>query len=460
MKDQRMCDVVQDLLPTYIDGLASEGSEDVIREHLAECEKCRKAYARMTEPEKNETSAMTQAEAPEIDYLRGTKKRTYRLILAVVLAAAVVLASVVLLIFGRRLTLTEDAFVARASVEDTGDGEMVRIEGTVMTGYRFRGLSFREPGDGVLEVRVEASRAFISGKDRSFVVEYTPSEPVRHIWIGDSLAWEDGEQIPVFISDLYKARTQYVGDNSAVGGLITALGVRSSLGSCTMSLQTAEEPYGMTVHLAETLDSGREEAAVARMRSYACALLALIDNLGEASFEYALDRAPDEPRLITVTESEATLAAGADIKQAAATAAGLTRLMTDLGLVDNYVSAAYTYEGREGIRLDVILSTDGTFDAAELAVLSGNEVISNMGTIHADETPWTPGETIDFEVMRENFGKAGGISDGETFTVQLSLDVDGKTSRTEPLDLTYRDGAVYETVLTGSPENGFVLSAR
>lgn len=34
------CDVIRDLLPLYIDGVASEKSAELVREHLAECEKC------------------------------------------------------------------------------------------------------------------------------------------------------------------------------------------------------------------------------------------------------------------------------------------------------------------------------------------------------------------------------------------------------------------------------------
>ena len=459
MKDPRMCDVVQDLLPTYIEGLTSEGSSSLIREHLDTCEDCSRVYRRMTEPEPEETTDK-MAEAPEIDYLRKTKKKTRRLLLTVVVLAAAGLAAVLAVIFCRRQVLAPDAFVARAAVVNDVDGELVQIEGTVMTDYRYRGCRFTDAGDGVIKVDIEASRDIIFGQDRQFMAGYGPVEKVRQVWIGDTLAWEDEEQIPVFISDLFKARIPYVGDNVGVGKLVNSLGVGSSLGECTLSLQTAEEPYGMTVHLSEPLDGTRVEAAEEQMRSYGCVLLALIDNLGEASFEYRLDDASGDACLVTVTENEATLLAGADIKKAAGTAADLSRLMRKLGLVDNYVSTGYVYADLAGIRLDMIVSTDETFDEAELSVLMGDEVISNMGTIHADETPWTPGEVINFDVTYENFGQAGGISDGQTFTVRIDLTKDGRTYSTEPLELIYRDGTAYETVLTGSAEKGFALSAR
>lgn len=36
------CDVIKDLLPSYMDGLTSETSNAIIEEHLKECEECRK----------------------------------------------------------------------------------------------------------------------------------------------------------------------------------------------------------------------------------------------------------------------------------------------------------------------------------------------------------------------------------------------------------------------------------
>ena len=35
------CEIVKDLLPTYIDGLESNVSKEAVEEHLDECNKCR-----------------------------------------------------------------------------------------------------------------------------------------------------------------------------------------------------------------------------------------------------------------------------------------------------------------------------------------------------------------------------------------------------------------------------------
>ena len=44
MKNDLACEVVRDLLPSYIDGLTSEETSALIEAHLGECEACREAH--------------------------------------------------------------------------------------------------------------------------------------------------------------------------------------------------------------------------------------------------------------------------------------------------------------------------------------------------------------------------------------------------------------------------------
>ena len=40
MKDE--CGIVRDLLPLYVEGMASEASEQFVKEHITECSECEK----------------------------------------------------------------------------------------------------------------------------------------------------------------------------------------------------------------------------------------------------------------------------------------------------------------------------------------------------------------------------------------------------------------------------------
>ena len=52
MKNDLTCEVVQDLLPSYVDGLTSDVSNQAVEQHLKTCENCRKLYREMSEPVK------------------------------------------------------------------------------------------------------------------------------------------------------------------------------------------------------------------------------------------------------------------------------------------------------------------------------------------------------------------------------------------------------------------------
>ena len=49
MNENYPCDIIQDLLPGYIDEILSETGTRVVKEHLEECEKCNQVYLEMKE---------------------------------------------------------------------------------------------------------------------------------------------------------------------------------------------------------------------------------------------------------------------------------------------------------------------------------------------------------------------------------------------------------------------------
>lgn len=60
------CEVVMDLLPLYIDGLASEDSAELVKEHLRICPNCRKYYRNCRKIAAPDSSA-TEETPVEID---------------------------------------------------------------------------------------------------------------------------------------------------------------------------------------------------------------------------------------------------------------------------------------------------------------------------------------------------------------------------------------------------------
>lgn len=65
------CDIIRDLLPSYIDGLTSEGSNQAIEQHLDECAECRQYYGEM----KGELEEVVEKANPDAEMLlKGAKK--------------------------------------------------------------------------------------------------------------------------------------------------------------------------------------------------------------------------------------------------------------------------------------------------------------------------------------------------------------------------------------------------
>ena len=96
------CDVVQDLLPSYADGLTSEESNREIEKHLKTCEKCSKYYREMTGevPE-----ILPKADVTDAALIVGMRKKRKKVLIAaalavIILAAALVLSSDVKLSYG------------------------------------------------------------------------------------------------------------------------------------------------------------------------------------------------------------------------------------------------------------------------------------------------------------------------------------------------------------------------
>ena len=80
------CEIIRDLLPSYIDELTSEVSNEAVEEHLAECESCRAYYEEM----KEQAPAILEKAGREIDYFLRIREDTIRKIMLAILAVLMV----------------------------------------------------------------------------------------------------------------------------------------------------------------------------------------------------------------------------------------------------------------------------------------------------------------------------------------------------------------------------------
>ena len=82
------CEIIRDLLPSYMDGLTSEESNQAVEEHLKECETCRAYFQAMKEAVASERYVEKSREEikKEIHPLKKIERETRKRIVIAVFA--------------------------------------------------------------------------------------------------------------------------------------------------------------------------------------------------------------------------------------------------------------------------------------------------------------------------------------------------------------------------------------
>lgn len=70
------CDVIQDLMPSYIDGILSEDSKVLVEEHMGTCQECRKMLEIMKEEQGKEQAQMISSAASGARHRAGETENT------------------------------------------------------------------------------------------------------------------------------------------------------------------------------------------------------------------------------------------------------------------------------------------------------------------------------------------------------------------------------------------------
>lgn len=74
MKNQIPCEVIQDLFPSYIDGLTRDVTNAEIKGHVEKCDSCRQVLAAMKNPD---TEPVDYENKREIDFLKKSNDWKY-----------------------------------------------------------------------------------------------------------------------------------------------------------------------------------------------------------------------------------------------------------------------------------------------------------------------------------------------------------------------------------------------
>ena len=287
------CDVIRDLLPAVADEIASADTEALVKEHIETCADCRAALAAMRAP-----SPAPTADEKEIDYLKKTRRKGLRAVIAAALAVLMLCAAGLAL---RAFVIGFDGDPAWLMSEVAAEGSTLTLRCSPNDSAGAVGKMEFSEEDGV--VTVTARRVLASPLHRGSAEEtYEASEPIRRVIVNGRVVWDEGARISPYTAKLFSFRNPYVGDASADMALLRAL----LEGDYTIELQTEAEPYGITVRLPEHLP-GEIESLQPALERVGCVLLALTENLGEATFTFGdFNNSP-----IRVTAADASYALSA-----------------------------------------------------------------------------------------------------------------------------------------------------
>ena len=136
MESKRICAIVQDLLPAYVDKMTKPETTAFVDQHLTDCEGCRRVCRAMSGALPSEA---VQAEAV---VRRLQLKRQRRVALGWSIAAAImVMAAICLLPWPRSISMTHEAILWRCGTPEEEQATTLKITGTYYD-YLFREDTF------------------------------------------------------------------------------------------------------------------------------------------------------------------------------------------------------------------------------------------------------------------------------------------------------------------------------
>ncbi len=288
MKNELTCEVVQDLLPSYVDHLTSDVTNAAIASHIENCEDCRRILTAMQAPES--LPAKDPADASTIDFLKKNRRKNRNRILASVLIVALLLSG----FWGWKVYISPisitDADMMNYSVTVT-DSKKIQIKGSLTDhtlGVSAVDYTTDANDPGTVTIRILSNRLSAS-ENNAFSDETTEKHAIEKVYVNDWIAWENGTSIQPKAAQIYNTIHPYVGNMPDNGNTLKALGIYDVLPITTHELQTTDEPYGWTMNLEGAFKKSKQAELEKTMKNYAMVILVCTENLGSITFSYTLD---------------------------------------------------------------------------------------------------------------------------------------------------------------------------
>lgn len=461
MKNKLPCEVVKDLLPSYVEQLTSDVTNEMVKEHVEDCVDCKGTLEAMNQQNMAYEKEQETAQEKEIDFLKKTRKRTRRIVIGALVAAFLLFC---VLMFADMFLIGDpigsESVYCRAQVY----GNVLKIESTMIDSARVPSdIVFVEEEPGIINVSYKAVLCSPWNNRGTMAAEYaSKAEQIRQVKVNDRIIWAEGEDILALTSAVYATRNPYVGDMPANAVPMTVLDMPRYFGDFSHELQTAKEPYGWTFKLFEDILGERVQTKETAMKSYAYVLLAVVGNLGEVTYTYTSDGKESK---LTVTKEEASAFAGHDIKDCYEDIVLLQKLIQKTGL-DDYAfqsapaAVAISDEVPEEKEICINIVNNAEDEVAFMSLSYGidEEVIGQQAGGRADGEILRRGENMSFMFYPQDFNLTVWEEGTEAMFEASVENGDGISYKVENIFKVPVSGdAVYTYVLSGNAKDGYTI---
>lgn len=403
------CDIIRDLMPSYVDGLTSEKTNQAVLEHMEECLDCREMLNRMKESENEPAS---EAEKKEVDYLKKIKRK---------FSTKSFVRSIILLLIGMGLIGIRTFYVGRlAKVDDVVFHTQVQGNEVFLTGNMIDSntsvarIAFEESA-GIVTVKVYAAPAS-PFTHNSFQKNYrTNVSQVEQVRCENRVIWQEME-ISTTAGKLFEAYNPYVGDMPADNRIADILGISDQFGPYSNELETVSAPYGWKLVLTEVVKEKEEKRAQEIMTANSYILIATIGNLNYVTWEYETETGIQS---FTVTEEEASEYKKCDIKEFGTSASKLQELLTSLSVKGSGVKNLF--QDNESFYINIINRWDSEIYSVGMKYYLNGKSVGGTQMCNADNTALQKGDQIFFEILSIDFPKDTSTIALADFSFDLTL---------------------------------------
>ena len=451
--NQIPCEVIRDLFPSYIEGLTSEVSNQMIEDHLKECEECSEVLRTMRSPGNmpEKLSELTPEEQQEIDFLKKNKRRNRRIVTWSIVGA---LALVFFILLARILFIGDRTYTNWTAMNlEVHDNELAFRAVPMDSASAIAGFTYTEDA-GIVTVHARSvlvSPLYSGSRQGS----YTAKKEIREVRIGDRIVWSEGATVSAQASALFTTRHAFVGDMSANNRTAAALNIAAYLGPFTNELKTAAEPYEWWILLENEVPIQRLEQKKRDMEAFGQVLIGLIGNLDRVVFLYTVEGGgPEEEYAVTAVNASNFL--GEDIKNCGDNIRTLDRLLEKNGL-SLYAAPEQAESAENAVWIEISSQQEKEIDSFCFSYYKDGALCSSGGAVNADGSAIKAGESMWIDVSAMDFG--GEWNTDAVLEIELGIEFTDGTSATIPsrIRITPDTGTVQRFRLTGNAWEGYRL---